>query len=472
MEGLEISIIPFSVINLGDRLDAEYFSKENRAIEKALKDHDALPLRTFGTLVGSAFYPAATDLYETGDVPFARCVDCINYPVITRQQDKQFVRVPSWFIDQSKQIHCATRGELIITKVGTPCYASVIHDHERIALSRTVLGLVDINNISPFYLTAFLRCRFGFNQLLRQREQTIQFQLTLERVREVLIYSASPKLQSAVENTMLNHVRAIERADQGWVAAEAAMTKAIGLQSWTPSEPLTYIRRAEEVFAAKRIDSEYYHPAKKAYLERLRSLPGRPLHEHYEVIRDMFDPVTAKTGDLVRNFDLSDALQPVLDDEQPAVPARSVGSSKKHFAAGDIVISRLRAYLREIALIRGTSRVPMVGSSEFIVLRPHNPEDPKLSRSTLLVFLRSTAVQTILKWSQDGSHHPRFGDEDLMWIPVPDVVCDVASAIEATFEKILAARSQGRLLLAKATRAVEIAIESSETAALNFLKDS
>lgn len=472
MEGLEISIIPFSGVNLGDRADAEYFSKENRAIEQALMDHDALPLRRFGSLVGSAFYPAATDLYEEGDLPFARCGDCIDHPVITRQQDAKFVRVPSWFVEQSKQIHCATRGDIIITKVGTPCYASVIQDYERIALSRTVLGLVGIKEINPFYLTAFLRCRFGFSQLLRQREQTIQFQLTLERVRDVLVYSASAKLQMTVANTMFAYVQALERADQGLVAAEAIITKAVGLDSWSPAEPLTYSRRAIEAFAAKRIDAEYYHPAKKAFLDRLRSLPGKPLGDHYETIREMFDPTRAKAADLVRNFDLSEALQPVLDDEQATMPAREVGSSKKRFAAGDVVISRLRAYLREIALVRTTPSVLAVGSSEFIVLRPRDAGKPTLSRSALLVFLRSHPVQTILKWSQDGSHHPRFSDEDLMCIPVPGAVCAVAPKVEKLFEEILTARGQARALLAQAKRAVEIAIEDSEAAALKYLKES
>ncbi len=185
----------------------------------------------------------------------------------------------------------------------------------------------------------------------------------------------------------------------------------------------------------------------------------------------MFDPTTAKPGELVRNFDLTDALQPVLNDERPTMLAREVGSSKKRFAAGDVVISRLRAYLREIALVRTTSTVPAVGSSEFIVLRPRDVGKPAFSRAALLVFLRSSPVQTILKWSRDGSHHPRFGEEDLMCIPVPDAICAVAPKVEKLFEETLAARAQARALLAQAKRAVETAIEESETAALKYLKE-
>ena len=472
LKGLEISVIPFSKLNLEDRTDAEYFSKENLAIEESLKEHDALPLRRFGTLVGSAFYPAATDLYEEGDVPFARCVDVIEHPVITHQQDTGFVRVPSWFVKESKQIDCVGRRDIIITKVGTPCFASIVHDYDEIALSRTVLGLVGIHDIDPYYLTAFLRCRFGFNQLFRQREQTIQFQLTLERVRDVLVYAASPSLQKAVKHSMLGYVEALDLSHKKWTEAEAILGEALGLPAPNSPEPLTYVRKASEVFSADRLDAEYYHPSKRAILDLLRGFPGKPLIEHYAAIRDMFDPSLAKHGEFVRNFDLTDALEPVLEDDHVVMPANEIGSSKKRFKDGDVVISRLRAYLREIALVRTTAKVPTVGSSEFIVLRPHAPENPTLSRAGLAAFLRSDPVQTILKWSRDGSHHPRFGEEDLMCIPVPDAVCTAAPKIEKQFNEMLTARTIARTLLARAKRAVEIAIEQSESAALKYLEES
>ena len=117
------------------------------------------------------------------------------------------------------------------------------------------------------------------------------------------------------------------------------------------------------------MDAEYYNPAKKAFLDRLHALPGRPLYEYYQPIREMFDPSRANKSEVVRNFDLSAALQPVLDDETPVMLASEVGSLKKRFAAGDVVISKLRSYLREIALVRTSPTAPSVGSSEFIVLR-------------------------------------------------------------------------------------------------------
>ena len=90
LEGLEISEVWLSDIDLGDRIDADFFTKENIQIENRLKEHKAVELRSFASFVASAFYPAATQLYEIGDTPFIRCVDCINYPLITKKQDNSF----------------------------------------------------------------------------------------------------------------------------------------------------------------------------------------------------------------------------------------------------------------------------------------------------------------------------------------------------------------------------------------------
>ncbi|HPW76289.1 MAG TPA: hypothetical protein PLJ32_09965, partial [Kiritimatiellia bacterium] len=86
------------------------------------------------------------------------------------------------------------------------------------------------------------------------------------------------------------------------------------------------------------------------------------------------------------------------------------------------------SYLKEIAVVRTGSAIPAVGSSEFVVLRP---KAKILSPETLAVFLRLTPGQTILAYSQDGSNHPRFAEDVLLSIPVPNAVFDMDSKIAA-----------------------------------------
>jgi len=66
-------------------------------------------------------------------------------------------------------------------------------------------------------------------------------------------------------------------------------------------------------------------------------------------------------------------------------------------------MSRLRAYLKETAVVRTGDDYPLLGSSEFIVLQPIRPKANRIAPETLMIFLRSYPVQTIPKWCQDGS---------------------------------------------------------------------
>lgn len=462
MKGLEVSIIPFHEINLGDRADAEYFSKENRAIERALRKHAAVSLREFGTLVGSAFYPAATDLYEEGDVPFARCVDCIEHPVITRLQDSEFVRVPLWFVEQSKQIDCATRGDIIITKVGTPCFASIVRDYERIALSRTVLGLVQIHGINPYYLTAFLRCRFGFNQLFRQREQTIQFQLTLERVREVLVYRASPKLQSAVERTMVAHIAALKEAHTKLSQAEATLTAALGLSAWHPPDPLTYTRRASEVFEAKRVDSPYFSPRVSELLQLLARdnvrlgdvAPAR--HEEF-VAGSSWEFDYIEISDIQANGTTASNRLP-----QSEAPSRATW----YVRSGDVLASTVRP-IRRLSAIVASEQDSFVCSSGFVVLAPQT-----VSPELLLTYLRLPQVCELMDLHTSASMYPAISEGDLLNLPFRRVPSAVEKKIVSAVRGAHSLRREALSLLDRAKRAVEIAIEQSEAEAFRYLSES
>jgi restriction endonuclease S subunit len=139
---------------------------------------------------------------------------------------------------------------------------------------------------------------------------------------------------------------------------------------------------------------------------------------------------------------------------------------KKVFKDGDVVVSRLRAYLKEIAVVKFTDKIPTVGSSEFIVLRPKRGG---IAPESLMIFLRSTPVQTILKWCQDGSQHPRFSEGDLLSIPLPDAVVEVSPQIAEVVKKGFAARQRARQRWGAAKGAVEVAIKNGERAAMAYL---
>ena len=99
----------------------------------------------------------------------------------------------------------------------------------------------------------------------------------------------------------------------------------------------------------------------------------------------------------------------------------SIKSNKKEVIARDVIISRLRPYLRQVAFIPESlqgqlPRKSIMCSTEFYVLRSID----SASIAFLVPFLLSPAPQQVFAASQEGGHHPRFNSETLLDLPIPD----------------------------------------------------
>lgn len=98
-----------------------------------------------------------------------------------------------------------------------------------------------------------------------------------------------------------------------------------------------------------------------------------------------------------------------------------LNSNKKILRNGDVIISRLRPYLRQIALVDDSiGNNTLCASTEFYVLRSRNNK----SISFLVPYLLSDSVQTVFANAVEGSQHPRFKDEDINNLIIPFSLLD------------------------------------------------
>ena len=118
-------------------------------------------------------------------------------------------------------------------------------------------------------------------------------------------------------------------------------------------------------------------------------------------------------------LDTSDAQEGIVIARKQSLLGTEIGSTKKEVKSGDVIISRLRPYLRQVEFIdeeipnaKGTQ---ILCSTEFFVLRSID----NLSIAFLVPFLLSDAIQEVLAASQEGGHHPRFIESALLTLPIP-----------------------------------------------------
>ncbi len=449
------------------RIDSGYFSKEAIAAESLV---ESLPHHAFSDITsifrkGIFDIKAETYVAANEGIPFVRVGDLKGGLI---QKDST-----AWISEDAHRLEAKTalkRGDLVISKTAYPA-AAMVNLKECNVSQDTIAVRLNHCGRAQFksgFIAAFLNTKQGYSLMARRFQGNVQQHLSLEDGKAIRIPLFGLPLQKRVHEIVQAADRQQNTSSKKQKEAEDSLLAALGLADWTPPEPLSYIARASDAFAAERIDAQYFMPAKEQVRQSLAAMPGDSLGERMNSIRDMFVPDRTPATMKLRNYDVTDAMLSLLDAEKEPSFAAEIGSIKKTFKDGDVVISRLRAYLREIAVVRTCDDIPSVGSSEFVVLRPKKGQRD-ISPETLIVFLRSAPVQTILKWCQDGSQHPRFSERDLLSIPVPDAVAGVSGQITTIVNEGFATRHQARLLLEFAKRAVEIAVENGEATAMAFL---
>ena len=404
--------------------------------------------------------------YGSGELPFYRVGDVDGMVEVEKA-----TKIPARLCNEFLTLKRVRRGDILFTKGGAIDRVGYVIEEGAVSRDLIFLKTSRLPESQRLWMFTYFRTAFFRRMLLRSSSQTAQPHLTITLVRELPLFLASDQLSNAVASAVIDAYHHADQAANLLRVAEDTLLAALGLGDWKPPEPLSYIARASDAFTAGRIDAQYFMPAKKQVRRSLAAMSGDSLGERMDSIRDMFVPDRAPATMKLRNYDVTDALVSLLDAEKEPSFAAEIGSNKKTFKDGDVVISRLRAYLREIAVVSTCDDIPSIGSSEFIVLRPKKGQCD-ISPETLMVFLRSAPVQTVLKWCQKGSQHPRFSEGDLLSIPVPDAVAEVSGQVTTIVKKGFAARRCARQLLEAAKRAVEIAIENGEADAMAFLNQT
>ncbi len=201
---------------------------------------------------------------------------------------------------------------------------------------------------------------------------------------------------------------------------------------------------------------ERYDPRRSPNLLDSDPAGGRRLPEFASIVRTTLAPQKADPGSSYLVFDTGNARDGFLSVTRQPVSANSIGSAKKLLEVGDVIVSRLRPYLRQVAWVdpgiatAQERRPPIaVASTEFYVLRSVSSQ----SITFLVPFLLSVGVQSILAASQEGGHHPRFPEKTLCQLLVPSTVVDRRDEVSRmTEEAVNKARASEALLRAVVKR--------------------
>lgn len=182
------------------------------------------------------------------------------------------------------------------------------------------------------------------------------------------------------------------------------------------------------------------------------------LGEIARLIRATINP--AQRGLVDKDFVVLDTTHAVegkvLFNGKP-VKGREVGSVKRPLLAGNVVVSRLRTYLRQVALIDESLLdkfgVDAVCSTEFYILETAHPGQ---DIAFLVPYLLSEPVQEIFKNAQEGGHHPRIHQSVLMELRVPVSLVELRDQLSGQIRQFIKAIRQGENIFSECAKEVSL----------------
>jgi len=355
-------------------------------------------------------------------------------------------------------------GDILLTKggsiarVGITTYKAAA-SRDLIFINSSLLAEQDQHFLYLYFQSGF------FNRLLiRSSSQTAQPHLTITLVRDLPILSASDTfkahLSKFVKRAFLAHNTSLAHA----ASAESKLVDTLGLGTWTPPEALSYVRSNSEAFAAKRLDAEHFKPRIAALLELLNATgQAQPLSEVMAFNQRGQQPTYCENGLPVINSKHVNRGEVRLDDDNRVA---TFDEKTPLIQPGDVLmngtgvgtIGRSAPYLHQ---------TPAIPDNHVTILRPKPGIDPVY----LSVFLNSIAGQIqVEQWQRGSSGQIELYPDDiarfLVWVAPTSTQRSVKQAIESSFQE----KQRSTMLLDAACRAVEIAIENSEAAAMDYLE--
>ena len=437
------------------RFDAQFFKKTYLAEDMALHRHQLRNVGSFAFVTDGPHGYHVVD--ESSPVAMLTAKCAANWFAEREGADT----IATW-IDDANQRSSLQADDLILGTRGTVGKCALVtaealpsnldQDVARIAIDSE-------EGLNPIYVLTYLNSRFGQDHIARHATGMVQQGISLAKVREIPVPKLSEDLQSRV-STLVNHALAARRGSkERQQDAQQALLNALGLSDWTPPEPLTYTALASDALTSGRLDARFFAPRIRALLNVLAK-DKRIVANVARQRREKFRPDTCVNFDYIEISDVDGAgaatSTHLACDE---APSRATWHVRPH----DIITSTVRPIRRLSAQI-APEQDGFVCSSGFVVVEPQT-----IASEVLLTYLRLPVICELLDLFTSASMYPAITDNDIFNLPVPHIPDGVATEVTRSVRDAKVAKARAAAMLDAAKRAVEIAIEDSEAAAMAYL---
>jgi hypothetical protein len=467
LEGLEATELLLSEVLPGNdvfRLDADYFGKSVLIALQQLSRIGAVRLCAIAKITDGIH--ESLPFVEDGPVkvlsakhPRDNFIDTTSYETISQ-------------IYNDKNPRTALReGDVLLSTVGTIGNAAVVTGDTLPANSDRHIGIIrlDVDEVSPYFLSTFLVGKYGRAQSLREATGNVQLNLFISKIDQLLVPRFSARFEQQIATQVASAYKTRKQADLRLAEAEQMLLHTLGLDNWQPPEPQSYVRSSRDAFSAGRLDAEYFSPATRAILEELSRHGDVALSDICKVATGF--PWQSERF-MERGTGVGDAFVRIRDCRPGAILACDLDMLESPYA-----ITQGQPKAKRGDLVVGMDGLKWFYASQLMDACYINQRVAWLSLTDtgfpseyLLTALNSMVGQRQLLSRMTIAHTVgHITLEDLRHVRIPILTTELRVQVATRARTAIMERLAAIALLDAAKRAVEVAIEDSEAAALAWL---
>ena len=467
MDGLECSEIMKTQLEYSGRIDPEYYQKKyiryQSLVENCrnfeLKEKTDFIVGPFGSSYNTENYvPNSGYRYIRGqDVkPFVLKDDDARY--MTKED---FHRLSKYALKEN---------DILVSVVGTLGNACIVQKKDIPGIFSCKSTVLRTNEMNPYYLLSYLNSKFGHDLLLRKERGAIQKGLNLGDLHSLLVPVLTSNIQTILESMIKRSLNQLEHAKSIYKSAETTLLYELGIQTDAfPSSTISIKSFSQSLSTSGRLDAEYYQAKYDFLFHKLKQFPCKKLGGNHGIvtITKSIEPGSAayrkqgipfiRVGDVTK-FGISEPEiflpEDIAKDVSSLYPKKETILFSKDGSAGI-------AYKLE-------KDKKLITSGALLHLTVCNMEDVLPDYLTLV--LNSPVVQLQAERDSNGAIIQHWKPSEIKNVIIPVLNKNIQKEITSKVQKSFALRHQSEQFMQYSKKAVEIAIEQNEEAAIQWLK--
>lgn len=461
MERLEISIIKSSICEriVDFRIDADTYKKEYLREEAILEGLSSKSIeKIISSIQNFGAYSLCNEINFVDDgIPF----------LMTKNVRDNYI---SW--DNIKHVdkrshemlyksHCK-KNQVLITMAGEYLGKAAVYDKDFISSSNQAVAKLTLkDDYYPYYVSTFINCKYGQNQINRFRTRTGQPNINLGLIKKLLIPYMSKDFSIKIEAVVLEAQNCLKQADNIYDEAKKILEESLAIDMSSCNASSVTTKNFSECFDnPSRIDAEYYQPKCYDVLKQLKT------KDTINNLCNIYDKTFTPNGDTdykyieLSNIGRSGDIDGVKIQQGSDLPTRARRLVRK----GQVIVSSVEGSMDSCALITDDYDGALCSTGFYVIDSEH------YNSESLLVLVKSSAIQFLLKRACSGTIMPNIAKEEFLNIPLPEIDKKVQVKIKEMITEVNKHRNLGIELLGIAKKAVEMAIEQDERVATKWLE--